>query len=164
MSRPTQHDACPHCNAKRGWVRKPAELDQRFGSVLVRATRVLPHCKACGTWFVDASTLQSVELRAAGAALRAGELDGGGMRGVRQALGLTQTQFGALLSYTKENISRWETGAVACPRVTQLAVLAYVEAAATGAFTLDALAADLDGGRAVVLPQIDKGMRVVRAA
>lgn len=146
---------CVDCGKAEGWTVRATTIRQRFGRVTVSDAGVMvPHCNACGAWFISSVALGEVEVRAAVAALRdtGGTLDGAGMLMVRKVFGFSQTHFATLVGYeTKETISRWETGALPCPRAAQLAALAYLEALAQHAVSVEMLEHMLSKGQVPVI-------------
>jgi DNA-binding transcriptional regulator YiaG len=137
---PQSTDKCPQCNKAEGWSVRVAEIKKHYGAVsVVDKSIVLPHCRACGEWFIGSHELGVVEIRTAIAAVRdtGGTLTGEGFRAVRKVMGLTQMEFAKLVGYdTKETVCRWEKDASQIPaRTTQLAVIPYLQAIARGALS-----------------------------
>lgn len=80
-------------------------------------------CNSCGAKRLESQVLMKLELQAAIVVLNdVPELSGEAFRDVRRILGLTQSQLGALLQMTAENISRIESGRAKVQQTTKLAL------------------------------------------
>ncbi|MBC7793214.1 MAG: YgiT-type zinc finger protein [Clostridia bacterium] len=67
-------------------------------------------CAKCREDFVSAADLKKSELKAAAAIANSGQVSGLTFRFMRNVMGFTAAQLGALLDATPETISRWENG------------------------------------------------------
>ena len=120
---------CHACNQET-FERRAVELQTRVGDHLVVDHSIRrPVCTHCGEFTIPATTLETVELRAALVAFtEAPRVTGAMLRFARKALGLTQSELAERLGSSLESVSRWEREERPMELWVPLAVLGLVRA------------------------------------
>ena len=118
---------CHECNGEN-FERRAVELTTQVGQHVVADRSVSrPVCLQCGAFTLPASTLETVELRAALVAFsEAPQATGGMLRFARKALGLTQVELAERIAASSESVSRWEREERPMEPWVPLAILALV--------------------------------------
>ena len=97
---------CATCGGRLSRTRKD-EVHEVAGRRFV-ATLPSRSCRACGTSFLDAPTIERVELEVACELAQHGPACGETFRYMRKALGMRAVALARLLGVTPETVSRWE--------------------------------------------------------
>lgn len=128
---------CPTCgqNGMHPQIHRHVE---RVGPYKVNdATGMALGCDFCGEFIISDEQVECYELRAAAIVLREKtNPEGAVIRYARKALGLKQTEFGALLNVASETVSRWENGHDEVSITHRMAMVGYLDGVANGTVDL----------------------------
>lgn len=105
----TEH--CPICDAPGNRVRERREVTLGRRSVEVKHERF--RCPECGEeWYTPDQMTRAQELAAREIRAAEGLLTPAAIRGIREALELSQADFESLLGFGPKTVGRWERGTV----------------------------------------------------
>ena len=138
-----------HCfNCKSSKIeRRRVDTKQTVGEHVVLCSLPSDVCLECGESTFEGEDMARVELQSAIVVLHdAATVSGKVFKAVRHILGLKQTELAAILGYSDESISKFETNAETAPKIYRTALLG--------------LCLDRANGNEIGKPLGDKGFRL----
>ncbi len=137
---------CFNCKSSKV-ERRRVDTSQPVGEHVVLCRIPSNVCRDCGESTFEGEDLMKMEIQSAIVVLHdAATISGKAFKDVRHILGLKQTELAAILGYTDESISRFETNAENAPKIYRFALLG--------------LCRDKANGDEIGKPLADKGFRL----